>query len=72
MDKLSRSKDPGRSAEAKRVEIQNWPAVTGQTGSTDRSDRSGYNSKIQTGQTGYSDRSLPDSPPTKVQMSNLE
>ena len=52
MDKLSRSKDPDRSAEAKRVEIQNWPAVTGQTGCTDRSDRSGWKFKFQTGQIG--------------------
>ena len=49
------AEDTGRSAEEKRVETQNWTAETGQTGCTDRSDRS-----------------LPDSPPTKLQMSNLE
>ena len=35
------AEDPGRGAEAKRVETQNWTAETGQTGCIDRSDRSG-------------------------------
>ena len=65
----------GNYAEANQVKTQNWIAETGQTGCTDRSDRSGWEFKFQTGQIGYSDRSdrsLPDSPPTKLQMSNLE
>ena len=40
MDNYLEAEDPGRSAEAKRVETQNWTAETGQTGSTLRSDRS--------------------------------
>ena len=48
------AEDPGRSTEAKRVETQNWTAETGQTGCTDRSDRSGWEFKFQTGQTGRS------------------
>ena len=75
---LGQREDPGRSAEAKARETSQIAAQhtqTSQTGALDRSDRSGWNSKIQTGQTGIrdrSDRSLPDSPRPKLQKANLE
>ena len=60
---------------SERENLQTWQTRTGQTALSNRSDRSGCNSKIQTGQTGFrdqSDRSLPDSPQPKLQMANLE
>ena len=55
----------------RRTELLRPVRLVAQTGQTGR----GGKFKLQTGQTGCtdrSDRSLPDSPPTKLQMSNLE